>query len=67
MGGLDIFKLDFDDNNNIKSLINLGSPINSASNDFGIIFENINERGFLSSDRVGSKAVDIYHFSLPIE
>ena len=67
MGGLDIFKVDFDGDNNIKSLVNLSSPINSTGNDFGIIFENINEKGFLSSDRLGSKGIDIYHFSLPLE
>ena len=67
MGGLDIFKVDFDGDNNIKSLVNLSSPINSTGNDFGIIFENINEKGFLSSDRLGSKGIDLYHFSLPLE
>ena len=65
MGGLDIFKATFDSENNLRSFYNLNSPINSPNDDFGIIFEDNTARGYLSSNRVGSKGDDIYRFNLP--
>ncbi|MDB2613402.1 hypothetical protein N9Y89_01350 [bacterium] len=41
------------------------SPINSSNDDFGIIFEDEDEKGYLSSNRLGSKGDDIYQFHLP--
>ena len=43
----------------------MNSPINSCNDDFGIIFEDNEERGYLSSNRIGSKGDDIYRFNLP--
>jgi peptidoglycan-associated lipoprotein len=43
----------------------MNSPINSSNDDFGIIFEDEEERGYLSSNRIGSKGDDIYRFNLP--
>ena len=65
MGGLDIFKAEFDEENVLRSIINMKSPINSSNDDFGIIFENEDEKGYLSSNRLGSKGDDIYQFYLP--
>ncbi len=65
MGGLDIFKATFDTENNLRSVDNMNSPINSSNDDFGIIFEDEEEKGYLSSNRVGSKGDDIYRFNLP--
>jgi len=65
MGGLDIFKATFDADNNLRSVDNMKSPINSSNDDFGIIFEDNEEKGYLSSNRVGSKGDDIYQFNLP--
>ena len=65
MGGLDIFKATFDADNNLRSVDNMKSPINSSNDDFGIIFEDDEEKGYLSSNRVGSKGDDIYQFNLP--
>ena len=65
MGGLDIFKAEFDEENNLRSIVNMKSPINSPNDDFGIVFEGKEERGFFSSNRVGSKGDDIYQFNLP--
>lgn len=45
---------------------NLMAPINSSSNDFGIIYEEDKDRGFFSSDRSGGKGQDdIYSFRMP--
>ena len=65
MGGLDIFKATFDSENNLRFIDNMNSPINSCNDDFGIIFEDNEERGYLSSNRIGSKGDDIYRFNLP--
>lgn len=65
MGGLDIFKAAKDGSG--KYVVeNLKFPINSAADDFGIIFEGNMERGFFSSSRKGGKGSDdIYEFYLP--
>lgn len=65
MGGLDIFKstLQGDKYGNIT---NLRYPINSAGDDFGIIFEDKLEKGYFTSNRDGGKGGDdIYSFILP--
>jgi peptidoglycan-associated lipoprotein len=43
---------------------NLGLPINSTGDDFGIVFYPGREQGFLSSNRPGSRGYDIYSFYL---
>ncbi len=64
MGGLDIFKAR--ETNTGWSVENMKYPINTSSDDFGIVFENDMERGFFSSNRPGGKGGDdIYQFSLP--
>ncbi|MBN2348980.1 MAG: OmpA family protein [Bacteroidales bacterium] len=63
MGGLDIFKATKQDNGQWK-VENLKYPINSSSDDFGIVFEAEREAGFLSSTRKG-KVDAIYAFMLP--
>ncbi len=64
MGGLDIFKATAqpDGSWNVQ---NMKSPINSPADDFGIVFENENERGILSSSRKGRGNDDLYSFELP--
>jgi len=65
IGGLDIYKLETDESGQ-KKVINLEAPINSAEDDFGIIFQNKKEKGFFSSTRKGGRGGDdIYSFSLP--
>ncbi len=66
MGGVDIYKAEFDNEGNLRSVVNMKSPMNSANDDFGIVFEGKTERGYFSSNRVGSKGDDIYQFVLPI-
>jgi peptidoglycan-associated lipoprotein len=41
------------------------SPVNSFADDFGITFENGNERGIFSSTRKGKGNDDLYSFELP--
>jgi len=67
MGGLDIFKAEKDANGKFtKAPENLKSPMNSAGDDFGIVFEGKKIKGYFTSNREGGKGSDdIYSFILP--
>ncbi len=64
MGGLDIFKAM--KKGDKWEVSNMQSPINSAGDDFGIIFEGKKDKGYFSSNREGGKGSDdIYSFVMP--
>ena len=63
LGGLDIFKAR--EENGRWTVENMGYPINSPSDDFGITFQAETESGFFSSSRTTKGDDDIYHFKLP--
>lgn len=68
MGGLDIFSAarKSADKWEWTGVENLKSPLNSPSDDFGIIFDGKKDRGFLTSNREGTKGQDdIWQFYLP--
>lgn len=66
MGGLDIFKAESAGEMKWKNVENMGAPINSAANDFAIIWEEEEDRGYFSSDRPGGKGKDdIWSFMMP--
>jgi peptidoglycan-associated lipoprotein len=64
MGGLDIFKAKKNESGQWE-VENMKYPINSSSDDFGIVFEADRESGYLSSSRKGRGNDDIYSFLLP--
>ncbi len=65
-GGLDIFRAT-KDHNDVWQSKNMGSPINSHDDDFGISFSSEAERGYFSSTRNDRKGYDhIYSFVLPV-
>ncbi|MBS2212917.1 PD40 domain-containing protein [Carboxylicivirga mesophila] len=65
-GGLDIYRAVFDEEKEDWDVYNLGRPLNSEGDDFGIAFKGMEEAGLLSSSRGSSKGIDnIYAFSLP--
>jgi peptidoglycan-associated lipoprotein len=65
MGGLDIFKVE-KTGDKFGTPTNLKYPINSAGDDFAIIFEGKLEKGYFSSNRKGGKGSDdIYSFYQP--
>lgn len=66
MGGMDVYKAEFDVEGTLLSISNMKSPINSPQDDFGIVFEGKDERGYFSSNRsAGKGGDDIYQFNLP--
>lgn len=63
-GGLDIFRAQLTPSGG-WSVVNMGAPVNSASDDFGITFGE-GESGFFSSNRGDNRGYDhIYSFELP--
>jgi len=65
MGGLDLFKA-VRDSTGEWHVENMGAPINSMSDDFGITFEGSKEKGFFSSSRNDARGYDhIFSFERP--
>jgi len=64
-GGLDIYKAT--PKKDAGWIVeNMGTPINSSSDDFGMTFEGKSPRGFFSSNRNETKGIDaIWSFELP--
>lgn len=65
MGGLDIFSA-VSTSDSTWTVTNMGIPVNSSSDDFGMTFEGDYTRGFFSSNRNDGRGRDhIYSFELP--
>lgn len=65
IGGLDIFRA-ISTTDSTWTITNMGTPVNSASDDFGMTFEGDYTRGFFSSNRGDGRGRDhIYSFELP--
>jgi len=65
MGGLDIFRSTFSNGEWTKP-VNLQSPINSPGDDFAIVFDPEEDKGFFSSNRKGGRGSDdLYSFVNP--
>jgi len=66
MGGLDIFHAKKKGEGQWGEVQNMKAPINSNANDFAIIFDGNNNRGYFSSSREGGRGKDdIWEFSEP--
>lgn len=64
MGGLDLYRVNKDAKGK-DYILNLMSPMNSPSDDFGITYKDSLEEGFFSSNRTGTKGFDdIFHFTI---
>jgi peptidoglycan-associated lipoprotein len=64
LGGLDIFKA-VPQPDGSWQVTNMKPPINSFADDFGIAFEDGNEKGIFSSSRKGKGNDELYSFELP--
>ena len=58
MGGLDLFVAQEDTATHVWKVKNLGYPMNSAGDDFGMTFEGIRNRGFFSTNRGDARGWD---------
>ncbi|MDD4225874.1 MAG: OmpA family protein [Mariniphaga sp.] len=64
MGGFDIFRAIEDEDGNWE-IENMGYPMNSSYDDFGIAFVEGQNKGMFSSNRKGSLSDDLYQFEVP--
>lgn len=64
MGGFDMFVAKKDEDNRWV-VENMGSPMNSPADDFGICFVKGENKGMFTSNRKGSRGDDIYSFLVP--
>ena len=63
LGGLDIYYMEDKGEGEWGDIENVGFPINTISDDFGVVFNEEGTCGFLSSDREGGSGMDdIYSF-----
>lgn len=66
MGGLDIYKAVPREDGAGWEVFNMGVPINSSADDFGITFSGSSENGYFSSNRNERQGIDmIWRFELP--
>jgi peptidoglycan-associated lipoprotein len=66
LGGLDLFKAT-QDSLGVWQVENMGFPMNSSGDDFGITFEGKREKGFFSSNRNDTRGYDhLYSFIRPV-
>lgn len=64
LGGLDIFAVKIKDSGTLTDVFNVGTPVNSNTDDFGYIIDNTTKKGFFTSNREGGKGNDdIYKFT----
>ena len=66
MGGMDIFMAEKTGDNAWGHIENMKSPLNSSGDDFSIVFDNDEEKGYFTSNRAGGKGQDdIWRFMMP--
>jgi outer membrane protein OmpA-like peptidoglycan-associated protein len=66
MGGLDLFVAQQDSATQQWTVRNLGYPMNSSGDDFGMTFEHVHNRGFFSSNRGDARGWDhLWSFECP--
>lgn len=62
LGGLDIFEANLDRSSLPKNVSNIGYPINSSKDDFGMVSNDRFRTGYFTSARIDSLKDDIYYF-----
>ncbi len=66
MGGMDMYVAEKTGDNTWGHAENLKAPLNSSGDDFGIIFDKDEERGYFTTNRPGGKGQDdIWRFLMP--
>lgn len=63
LGGFDLFSIDLSDPD--AKVVPLGNDINSAYDDFGLVIDNLNSKGYYTSNKPGGMGDDdIYSFDV---
>lgn len=63
LGGLDVFVFKIKEDGTYSTILNVGAPVNSPSDDFSYIIDDATRVGFFTSNREGGKGYDdIYKF-----
>jgi len=63
LGGLDIYQVSFNETDGLGEVINLGAPLNSSKDDFGLITNDDGRSGYFSSNRSHELYDDLFHFN----
>jgi tetratricopeptide (TPR) repeat protein len=67
LGGLDIFKSEIS-NSTFLEVENVGYPLNTNFDDFGIVIDSLNTHGYFSSNRKeGGYNDDVYEFDMDLQ
>lgn len=67
LGGLDIFKTEIV-NNHFGEITNLGYPLNTCHDEFGIVMDSLSTFGYITSNRKhGGYNDDIYEFDIDLQ
>ncbi len=67
LGGLDIFKVQVD-GTTFGEVTNLGYPLNTNFDEFGIVLDSLSTHGYLTSNRTnGGMDDDIYEFDMDVQ
>lgn len=65
MGGMDLYEAIPDPSGGFSKVENLGSPINSTADDFGLVLNEIKREGYYTSNRQGGRGGnDIYQLKV---
>ena len=66
MGGLDLFVAERTNAGSWGAVENLKSPLNSCGDDFAIVFDGNEDKGYFTSNRAGGKGQDdVWRFFMP--
>ena len=67
VGGMDLFKVEMNEDGTFSTPQNLGVPINTKENQVGIIVSSDGELAYYGSEAlVGPKNLDVFEFQLPV-
>lgn len=66
IGGFDIYKASFNEDGNCTGIDNLGYPINTQHDEFGLIVNAKGNMAYYSLETEGENGRDIYRFEIPL-
>ncbi|MCG8698250.1 MAG: OmpA family protein, partial [Bacteroidales bacterium] len=67
MGGFDIYKATLNDSGTFTEIVNLGYPINTHQDDFGLIVNAKGDMAYYASGAEAQNGQDIFRFEMPVK